>query len=60
MGASASSEAEWLKQRGVEEPELWLELAGCTPKRAQVRATDATLGVGRYVAGWEVACDPSQ
>lgn len=60
MGASASSNAERLQQRGVEEPELWLELAGCTPKCAQVKAADATLGVGRYVAGWEVSCAPSQ
>lgn len=59
-GASASGDAWWLSQRGVQEPELWLELAGCSPKRAQVRAADATLGVGRYVAGWEVQCAPSQ
>ncbi|MER0092726.1 hypothetical protein [Corynebacterium sp. KPL2838] len=60
MGASTSSDVEWLQQRGVEEPELWLELAACTPKCAQVKAADATLGVGRYVAGWEVSCAPSQ
>lgn len=54
MGASASGAGGWLSQRGVEEPVLWEELAGLQPKKAQLLATDATLGVGRYVAGWEV------
>ena len=54
MGASASKAGEWLSQRGVVEPALWEELAGLQPKKAQLLATDATLGVGRYVAGWEV------
>lgn len=54
MGASASRAGEWLSQRGVIEPALWEELAGLRPKKAQLLATDATLGVGRYVAGWEV------
>jgi len=38
----------------VVEPALWEELAGLHPKKTQLLATDATLGVGRYVAGWEV------
>ena len=53
-GASASRAGEWLSQRGVIEPAMWEELAGLRPKKAQLLATDATLGVGRYVAGWEV------
>ena len=54
MGASASKAGKWLSQRGVIEPALWEELAGLDPKKKQLFATDATLGVGRYVAGWEV------
>ncbi|AGF72687.1 hypothetical protein [Corynebacterium halotolerans] len=43
-----------LRGAGVLEPDLWLELAALRPRRARLLAADTTLGVGRYVAAWEV------
>ena len=43
-----------LRTAGVLEPDLWLELAGIRPARAELIAADVTSGVGRYVAEWEV------
>lgn len=44
----------FLREAGVLEPELWRELAGLAPRRAELVAADATHGVGRYVASWEI------
>ena len=49
-GRDASS----LRGAGVLEPGLGLELAALRPRRARLIAADTTLGVGRYVAGWEI------
>ncbi|MEH0146296.1 hypothetical protein V6D40_01285 [Corynebacterium sp. Q4381] len=38
---------------GVDKQLLWRELAQLTPKRAELIASDATLGVGRYVGVWQ-------
>lgn len=39
---------------GVIEPDLWEELATCEPTQAQLIAHDSTLGVGRFIAAWQV------
>lgn len=39
---------------GVLEPELWLDLAELSPTHTTLLARDTTLGVGRYIAGWEM------
>lgn len=39
---------------GVIEPELWRQLAELTPSKARLVDHDATLGVGRFVAAWQV------
>lgn len=52
-GADRGSAAQ-LRERGVIEPGLWLELAGIRPDAAELVDADTSLGVGRYVAGWEV------
>ncbi|AKE41405.1 Uncharacterised protein [Corynebacterium kutscheri] len=44
----------WLSERGVLAPQLWLELAQLTVSDAQLHYVDESLGVGRYVARWEV------
>lgn len=49
-----SWDATTLRQAGILEPEPWLELAALTPKQGQLRDADTTLGVGRYVATWEL------
>lgn len=46
--------AAWLSARGVLEPDLWVQLASLTPARAELTLADASLGVGRYVAVWEM------
>lgn len=43
-----------LAAAGVQEPQLWEELSRLRPRSAELLAADATLGVGRYVAGWEL------
>lgn len=45
-----------LRAAGVEEPELWLELADLAPSATQRELIDAddALGVGRYVAHWRL------
>lgn len=45
---------EQLTASGVLEPELWAQLAALTPVTAELVDADTTLGVGRYVAGWEI------
>ena len=52
--APADGAAAWLSARGVLEPDLWVQLAGLTPSRAELTLADASLGVGRYVAVWEM------
>lgn len=42
-----------LQSAGVLETSLWAQLAGVHPRHAELRAADSTLGVGRYVAGWQ-------
>ncbi|SER43669.1 hypothetical protein [Corynebacterium cystitidis] len=46
--------AQQLTSSGVIEPDLWLQLAQLRPVRATLLCADDTLGVGRYVACWEV------
>ncbi|WP_087118259.1 hypothetical protein [Corynebacterium urinipleomorphum] len=43
-----------LEEHGVVEPELWHELASLRPSRCELVAQDASLGVGRFVAVWQV------
>ncbi len=43
-----------LAELGVIEPALWEELAGLEAARQQLIAADATRGVGRFVAVWQV------
>lgn len=43
-----------LQDAGVVEPELWLELAEIQPQSVRLVAADSSLGVGRYIAEWEV------
>lgn len=43
-----------LRTAGVDEPALWLELAEFIPARAELIVTEDSLGVGGYVAKWEV------
>lgn len=43
-----------LLKAGVIEPSLWLELTQLRPQSAELIDADTTLGVGRYVAGWEI------
>ena len=43
-----------LAAAGVLEPELWLELAALRPESAQIIYQDTHLGVGRYLASWQV------
>lgn len=50
----AAPAADRLREAGVIEPDLWLELAGIAPRTAQLLAADDSLGVGRYAALWEV------
>lgn len=38
---------------GVDKQLLWRELAGLAPKRTELIASDASLGVGRYVGVWQ-------
>lgn len=46
----------WLSDAGVLEPQLWSELQKMAPKvtKATLLHSDSSLGVGRYVARWEV------
>ncbi|KGF25090.1 hypothetical protein CJ203_07090 [Corynebacterium tuscaniense] len=44
-----------LAKHGVIEPALWEELAAQPAKNEQLIVADASLGVGRFVATWEVA-----
>jgi len=51
---AAGMDAASLRNAGVLEPDLWLELAALTPRQARLHDADTTHGVGRYVAGWEI------
>ena len=59
----SAPDADRLREAGIVEPELWLELAALRKEldtAGRLLATelvdaDATTGVGRYVARWEVA-----
>lgn len=50
----AVKSAEELCAAGVIEPASWLELAALQPRSAELIQADTTLGVGRYLAGWEI------
>ncbi|MTD91345.1 MULTISPECIES: hypothetical protein [Corynebacterium] len=52
-GAEEDCDEELLHSTGVLETALWAQLAGVHPHHAELRAADSTLGVGRYVAGWQ-------
>lgn len=43
-----------LAAAGVVEPVLWHELAALRPRHAHLIAADDTLGVGRFIATWQV------
>lgn len=43
-----------LAEHGVIEPGLWHELAALRPSRCELITHDASLGVGRFVAVWQV------
>lgn len=43
-----------LTAAGIMETEPWLQLAALRPKQAELLEADTTLGVGRYVAAWEI------
>lgn len=45
-----------LREAGIIEPDLWLELSQLAPRvnHAQLLSSDSTLGVGRYIATWEI------
>ncbi|MCK7663086.1 hypothetical protein M0E87_05315 [Corynebacterium sp. CCM 9185] len=43
-----------LREGGIIEPDLWLELAEVRPDRADLVAADTTTGVGRYIAEWGI------
>lgn len=45
-----------LASLGVFEPGLWVELAELKAQRRELCCADDSLGVGRYVGVWEVAC----
>ena len=46
-----------LTARGVVEPALWHELAALDASNQRLIAQDATHGVGRFVATWQVDHD---
>ena len=46
---------EQLSQGGIVEPGIWLELASIRPQSASLIEADTSLGVGRYIACWEVS-----
>lgn len=62
LGGGSTDPHAWdigqLSEAGIVEPALWLELAECACRRglreAELIAADDSLGVGRYVARWEV------
>jgi len=54
QGHASPMHAHKLIDAGVIEPELWLELAQLAPEEAQLVDSDATLGVGRFIAAWKV------
>lgn len=43
-----------LERYGVIEPELWRQLADLRPSGCELLAQDASIGVGRFVAAWQV------
>ncbi len=55
--ASRPLSAAELRDGGIIEPDLWLELSHLAPRvhQAQLLSSDTTLGVGRYIATWEIA-----
>lgn len=53
-GAAQEVDAGWLMDAGILEPQPWLELAQLRPRKSELLAADTTLGVGRYVAAWEM------
>lgn len=52
-GVDMDCDESLLAETGVLETRLWAELAALRPTQAELRAADSTLGVGRYVAGWQ-------
>lgn len=54
LGKAPRMDVDTLIQAGVIEPGLWLELAQLSPVDAQLVDVDLSLGVGRYIAAWEV------
>lgn len=52
-GGEGHCDEERLRAAGVLETSLWAQLASVHPRHAELRAADSTLGVGRYVAGWQ-------
>lgn len=48
--------AQWLSERGVIHPELWVELAALQPacSHHELLIADDSLGVGQYLAHWEL------
>ncbi|WJY68243.1 hypothetical protein [Corynebacterium auris] len=54
LAGSGGLDADKAAAAGVVEPELWAELAGLDPVAAQLVDADDSLGVGAYVALWEV------
>ncbi|WP_245533849.1 hypothetical protein [Corynebacterium lubricantis] len=54
VGANVQITHAELESAGVVEPQLWLELARLQPTKAELLFADDSLGVGRYVAAWEL------
>ncbi|MDO5031681.1 hypothetical protein [Corynebacterium sp.] len=52
-GTAQGCDEEKLRAAGVLETSLWAQLAALNPVACELRAADSTLGVGRYVAGWQ-------
>ncbi|QPK78357.1 hypothetical protein G7Y31_07160 [Corynebacterium lizhenjunii] len=52
--AVAACDPARLHAAGVEEPHLWEDLARLHPVSTQLLAADSSLGVGRYVASWQL------
>ncbi|MCK7641603.1 hypothetical protein JIM95_001515 [Corynebacterium sp. CCM 8835] len=53
-GPPAAMTSDELREAGIIEPDLWIELADARPVRAELVAADTTTGVGRYVAEWGI------
>lgn len=53
-GQAEQVDAQKLVDAGVIEPQLWLDVAHHKPEKAELIDSDASLGVGRYIAAWKV------